>query len=228
MITNLPLYVYLTFFGSVILVLVQFYFASGKNMKLILALLCWGTLHSTLAVAGFYENTMSMPPRFFLLALLVPAVIISSSFSSKMKTWLVSLDLKQLTYLNVVRIPVELVLFWLFVGGYVPELMTFEGRNFDIIMGITAPLVAIAAFRGSEVKKTLLYVWNIISLILLGNIVIHAILSGPTVLQLIAFDQPNVALFYFPFLLLPAIIVPLVLIANIGSLMILSKKGDVI
>jgi hypothetical protein len=36
--------------------------------------------------------------------------------------------------------------------------------------------------------------------------------APPTALQKIAFKQPNVAIYKFPFLLLPAIIVPLVFI----------------
>jgi len=65
-----------------------------------------------------------------------------------------SLPLKNLTYLNVVRIPVEIVLFWLFLNQAVPELMTFEGRNFDIIAGITAPIVAYFGLTKSKIEPT--------------------------------------------------------------------------
>ena len=44
------------------------------------------------------------------------------------------------------RVGVEVVLFWLFIKRVVPESMTFEGRNFDIISGITAPFVAYFAY----------------------------------------------------------------------------------
>ncbi|TAH22438.1 MAG: hypothetical protein EAZ08_00730 [Cytophagales bacterium] len=58
------------------------------------------------------------------------------------------MPLKNLIYLNIVRIPVEIILFWLFVNKAIPELMTFEGRNLDIIAGITAP-TALQAYRRS-------------------------------------------------------------------------------
>ncbi|WP_233632635.1 hypothetical protein [Parapedobacter sp. ISTM3] len=58
------------------------------------------------------------------------------------KEFVDSLPIAGLTMINVVRIPVEVVLCWLFINGAVPEMMTFEGRNFDIIAGITAPLIA--------------------------------------------------------------------------------------
>ncbi len=224
MITVLHTYVYLTFFVATIYSLVVFYFASNKNAKFIIGIILWGALHSLLAYMGFYENTRTVPPRFVLLIFPVMLIIVSSIFSAKMKDWLASFNFKQLMLLHAVRIPVELVLFWLFAAGYVPELMTFEGRNFDILAGITAPMVVLIAFGNNKISKTLLWVWHVLSIILLANILVNAIFSMPTVLQQFAFDQPNIAVTKFPFLLLPVIIVPLVLISNIAGFIILKRK----
>jgi hypothetical protein len=49
------------------------------------------------------------------------------------------LDKKILTLLHIIRIPVELGLYWLFIYKAIPQLMTFEGRNFDILVGLTVP-----------------------------------------------------------------------------------------
>lgn len=217
MITDLQFYIYFTFFVATIYSLVLFYFASNKNTKFIIGVILWGTLHSLLAYVGFYENTRTIPPRFILSIFPIVVIVISSIFSSKMKDWLASFNFKQLMFLHAVRVPVELVLFWLFLAGYVPELMTFEGRNFDILAGITAPIMVLIAFRSNKINKTLLWVWHVLSIVLLANILVNAILSMPTVLQQFAFDQPNVAVTKFPFLLLPVIIVPLVLISNIAG-----------
>jgi len=224
MITDLPIYVFATFFVALVFVLTMFYYGSNKNIKLIIGLILWGSLHSIIAFTGFYENTKTIPPRLMLIVFPIVLIIISSIFSTKMKIWLSSLKLKQLMYLHAVRIPVELTLFWLFTAKYVPEIITFDGRNFDIIAGITAPLIALIAFRKNKTKKTLVWIWHIMSIILLGNIVIHALLSTPTAFQQIAFEQPNVAIYKFPFLLLPAIIVPVVLISNIAGFVILNRQ----
>lgn len=45
------------------------------------------------------------------------------------------------TILHTIRIGVEIVLYGLFFYKAVPGLMTFEGRNMDIISGLSAPLV---------------------------------------------------------------------------------------
>ena len=225
MITDLPIYVYVTFLVAILFSLVMFYFASNKSLNFIVVIVLWGILQNLLAISGFYERTLTVPPRLMLIISPMVAIVISSIFSNKMKNWLNTFNLKQLTYLHSVRILVEVVLFWLFLAVYVPKLMTFEGRNFDIWAGITAPIVAFIAFRNNKINKPLLWIWNLFSLILFLNVLVNATLSTPTVLQQFAFDQPNIAMTKFPFLLLPAIIVPLVLISNIAGFIILKRQS---
>ena len=101
--------------------------------------------------------------------------------------------------------------------------MTFEGRNFDILAGITAPIMYYLVFvKQSMSKKTLLF-WNFACLALLLNIVINAILSAPLPFQQFAFEQPNIAILYFPFNLLPSIVVPVVLFAHLVAIRRLLK-----
>ena len=128
------------------------------------------------------------------------------------------LHLDSLTLLHVVRIPVELVLFGLFSQGAVPQLMTFEGRNWDILAGLTAPIVYYLAFRKNVLGTKSLLLWNIISLASLLNIVTTALLAAPTPFQRLAFEQPNVAVLHFPFVWLPACVVPIVLLAHLAAI----------
>jgi hypothetical protein len=136
-----------------------------------------------------------------------------------------SLPLKLLTYLNVVRILVELVLYALFVFKAIPELMTFEGRNFDILAGISAPFVAYFGFTRLRIGRKALLAWNIICLGLLLNIVVNALLSAPSPVQRFAFEQPNIAILYFPFSWLPAFIVPVVLFGHLVSIRQLYRQN---
>jgi hypothetical protein len=102
--------------------------------------------------------------------------------------------------------------------------MTFEGGNFDILSGLSALLVAWFAFRGSKINRPLLIVWNLFAFGLLLNIMTNAILSLESPLQQFAFDQPNRGVLYFPFIWLPAIIVPVVFVSHVISLWQLSKR----
>jgi hypothetical protein len=96
--------------------------------------------------------------------------------------------------------------------------MTFEGTNLDIISGITAPPVYYLFFVAKKLNPRILLAWNFLCLALLLNVVITAILSAPTPFQQLAFDQPNIGIGYFPFVLLPAVLVPIVLLSHLASI----------
>jgi hypothetical protein len=136
----------------------------------------------------------------------------------KGRKWTKSLDFKTLTLVHVVRIPVELVLYWLFLHKAVPELMTFSGRNFDILAGITAPFVYYFGFLKNMIHRKGILLWNIICLLLLLNIVVNAILSAPTPFQQFAFGQPNIAILHFPYIWLPTVVVPIVLFSHLVAI----------
>ncbi len=116
-------------------------------------------------------------------------------------------------------------MYWLAAQKAVPELMTFAGRNFDIIAGISAPVIYVVCFTGSVVKnRKLLLAWNLICLGLLLNIVLNAVLSAPFAFQQFAFEQPNIAVLFFPFVWLPSFIVMVVLLSHLAAIRQLLKK----
>jgi ABC-type antimicrobial peptide transport system permease subunit len=97
----------------------------------------------------------------------------------------------------------------------------------DILSGLTAPLILWLGFRKGKTNRIILIVWNILALGLLINIVTTAILSLPFPIQQIAFEQPNRAVLYFPFIWLPTVVVPLVLFSHLISLWQLFKMKSV-
>lgn len=99
--------------------------------------------------------------------------------------------------------------------------MTFEGRNFDILSGISAPFIYYFGFIKYKLSNKILLAWNILCLGLLINIVTNAVLSLPYPFQQFAFSQPNIAILYFPFIWLPAVIVPIVLLSHLASIRVL-------
>ncbi len=196
----------------------------NKNTKIIigLTLFIWLSIQGILSYNGFYLNFKAFQPRFGL-AILPPLITIvlllirSRGFTDR-------LSIEALTYLHTVRISVELVLYWLFLSKQVPQLMTFEGRNFDIIAGISAPFIGYLCFTKEKMNRKIALIWNLVSIGLLLNIVINALFSVPTPFQEFAFDQPNIGLAYFPFIWLPAFIVPIVLFSHIVSIIKLQNE----
>lgn len=221
---NVQLYTYLIFEIVTFLTIYFFYLASNKNNFIILALLIWILFQGILSYSGFYLNTDTIPPRMMLIAIPPLLAILISFFSKKALSFYDLFNLKLLTLLHIIRIPVELVLYWLFLAGSVPELMTFEGRNFDIFAGITAPIIYYFAFVKKIIPNKFLLVWNIFCLALLINIVINGVLSIPSPIQQFAYDQPNIALLHFPFVWLPCCIVPIVMLSHVISIKKLLTK----
>lgn len=215
---SVPLYIPAVFAATTFLTLYFLYRAAGKSKMVITISLIWLALQAGIALTGFYLNTDTMPPRI-IVAIGIPLItvlllVVTKKGSRMTASW----DLRWLTVLHIVRIPVELVLFWLFLYKKVPELMTFEGINYDILSGITAPLIVWIGFSKSNPKKWLLLAWNFICLLLLINIVVHAVLSAPLPFQQFAFDQPNIAVMYFPYVWLPAFVVPVVLLSHLVTI----------
>ncbi|EJF08291.1 MULTISPECIES: hypothetical protein [Pontibacter] len=214
---TLPLYIYGTFVPTVLAAAYIFSKASHTRW-LFYVFLGWMALTAALAWGGFFTVTDTLPPRF-LVAVLPPLLGLIAAFCSpKGRAWLDTFDLKTLTLLQVMRIPVELVLFWLFLHQLTPELMTFQGRNLDIVSGITAPLVYYLAFVRNKWRPELLIGWNIVALGLLIFTVSNGVLSAPSPFQQFAFEQPNVAVLLFPFIWLPAVVVPIAYSAHIISI----------
>ncbi|MBT9395366.1 hypothetical protein KLP40_19530 [Hymenobacter sp. NST-14] len=199
--------------------------AGARSRLLLLILLLWLPGQALLAGRGFYTVTNTLPPRFALVVgppLLLLAGVLATA---RGRRFLDALRPDRLTLLHVVRVPVELVLFGLYHYQAVPRLMTFEGRNWDILVGLTAPLVYYAAYRRRALGRAGLLFWHAAGLVLLGNIVRLGLLSAPGPFQQFAFEQPNVALARFPYVWLPAFVVPVVLLAHLAALRQLLKPA---
>ena len=149
----------------------------------------------------FDEFPLNLSP-----VLLIPfIVIIVVTFLKGTGRILSSIPAKSIVQLQVFRVFVEILLWALFIQNLLPVQMTFEGRNWDILSGVTAPLAAIFLSR----SKWGLAIWNVVCLGLLINIMSVAILSMPTPLRAFNNEPANTIVAEFPFILLPGALVPL-------------------
>ena len=211
----------IVFLITTLLFLLFFYLGTGRNKRVLFVSIFWLILMSTISLTGFFQNTNTIPPRF-LIVLIGNIAFIAFPYAS-LKT--VALDYRYAMLVHALRIPVEITLYFLFLRKQVPEIMTFNGLNFDIIIGISAILIFFLSqsFKVNLGKKTLL-IWNIIGLLFLMNIVVIAILSAPLPFQQLSFEQPNIALLSFPYILLPSFIVPFVILTHIIFIKQLTKR----
>ena len=222
MIENLPNSINVLFLATVFLTLFLFQLSNRDSKNTTLFLFVWGVFQVGVALTGFYNDAESFPPHF-LLAIVPPFLLIGIVVYGKLKLSISRFNYLPIsTLLHFLRLPVELILLYLFKYGMIPELMTFEGRNFDILAGITAPFVSWLHMKNRINNHTLLY-WNIICLILVLFVLVNGILSARLPIQLLAFDQPTIGFEFAPFVLLPSLIVPIVVYTHLVDIIKLFK-----
>lgn len=216
--TSLPWYVHGVFVLTTVVTVLVFYLAAQRNRVVLALAALIMALQAVLTAVGFYDHSEALPPRVGLMILPSMLLMLYGLFSSNGRAFVASLDLRRYTLLHVVRVPVEVTIFWLFVHGLMPESMTFEGRNWDILSGLTAPLIALIGWNDGKPRRKLLIIWHIVCLLLVLQVVGTGILSAPSPFQQLSFDQPNRAVLQWPFVWLPSVIVPIVLFGHIAAL----------
>lgn len=209
------------FLITTLLFLLFFYITTGRNKRVLFVSFSWLIFIGVLALTGFFQNTNTVPPRF--LVVLIGNIIFILLIFKLIKPQ--KFNFNYVLLIHTLRIPVEIVLYQLFLGKQVPKIMTFEGYNFDILVGTSAfVLFLLSHYSKFNIPKRVLITWNVFGLLFLLNIVIIAILSAPLPIQQFSFDQPNIAVFHFPYVFLPSFIVPLVILTHIISLKQLAQK----
>jgi len=172
------------------------------------SLIGWAVLTAALSLSGFLSDFSIFPPRMLIVLVLPLIAIIWVVRTTEITEILRHTPPESIIWLQSFRIIVEILLWRLFVDNLAPVQMTFEGRNFDIISGLTALVIAFLVSR-KKVSGHLVIAWNFICLGLLLNIVAVALLSMPTPLRVFMNEPSNTIVSRFPIIWLPAFLVPL-------------------
>ncbi len=187
-------------------------FTDSRKKKIFLgtlaALTIWTVFISVLAFIGFFSDFSSFPPRVGIVLIIPFVTILLVTFSNTTKELLRHISTTSIIKIQSFRVVVEILLWMIFLQNLLPIQMTFEGRNFDILVGLTAPIMVVLINRCSLTKKWIV-VWNIAGLMLLFNIVGVALLSLPTPFRYFMNEPANTIVATFPFVLLPGLLVPL-------------------
>lgn len=155
------------------------------------------------------------PPPFAYLVggiIILAIAIASGSYGRRLA---IGLPLWVLVGIQGFRLPLEVAMHAMYERGVMPVQMSYSGRNFDIVTGITALVVA-ALVRWGRAGRGLVLAWNILGLALLVNIMILGIISTPRI-QYFGPRATNFFVAYPPFVWLPGI---MVLAALAGHLLV--------
>ncbi|OIQ15809.1 MAG: hypothetical protein BM557_10955 [Flavobacterium sp. MedPE-SWcel] len=121
---------------------------------------------------------------------------------------------------------IEVLFYFTFTQGILPKQVTFDGYNYDVLLGISAIFMGFYAMRKNASKK-LLIVWNIIGIgivlfaafIFITSFYVPSVWGESTEFISQEFNQ-------FPFLLLPTFLMPSAIFVHILSITQLRKQSN--
>ena len=204
-------------------------FRNYSRKKVALSLLAgsslWILYLFLLTQAGVLRN-FELPPRVPLFivfpAIAILLVVVNRKFMSRS---LEKTPLHLPILLQSFRILVELLIYATFLKGIFPQRATFEGLNFDILVGISALFVGWAVSTG-KIKRKGILTWNIISMCVL-LLTIYSFISTFYFTDF-AYSKAAFKFVEFPYLLLASVLLPIAIFLHTFSIkQILSKKSAV-
>jgi hypothetical protein len=167
------------------------------------------------AASGVLRQWDATPPPLVVLVAAIVVLAGAIAFTSFGARLVRGLPVWALVAVQAFRLPLELAMHVQYERGIMPEQMSYSGRNFDIVTGATAIVVAWLAATG-RAGRGVVVGWNVLGAALLLNIVVVAILSTP-IFRYFGDDRLNVWVTNTPFVWLPAV---MVLAALAGHLLI--------
>lgn len=177
-----------------------------RNKESGTAFFLWLVVTGVLSSTARLHDFTARPPLLPVLIVLSFVVVYFGSYFSAPSKLIESPGLAWLIGLQVFRLAVEIFLDLGMRAGFVPVQMTLEGRNWDVLTGLTAlPLAWLVA--KNKAPKWLIYGWNIMGLALLLNVMTIAALSMPTPIRHFHNEPANTFVAYFPYVWLPTYLV---------------------
>lgn len=181
----------------------------------------WLALTAGAAVLGWLHFTN--PPTMPLLIGTGFALAIAIGLSGVGKRLAGQLPLAALVGFQSFRIVVELLLHRAYLDGLMPIQMSYSGRNFDIVTGITAIPLALWLVRDGRPVR-LVFLWNVMGLALLVNIMAVAMLSAPTPFRFFMNSPANVWVIFAPWVWLPTVMVMSALLGHLLTFRALAMR----
>lgn len=183
----------------------------------VIAVGLWLSVTFELARAGFFQRFDALPPRVMVAAFTALLAALLSLRSAAGRRFVEGAPLAVIAGLQVFRVPVEMALHALYTRGAIPVQMTWSGRNVDVFVGLSAPLVAYA-FHRAWIGRRAFALWHLASLAALVNIVATSAMSFPGPMRRFHEGVSAAVVATAPFIWLPALLVPFAAASHIVSL----------
>lgn len=192
--------------------------AKRLTIKSALLLVGWLTYITLVSFTGFF-TALGLPPRIPLF-LVLPAFAFFVYFfnNNKAQLLIANTPVHWPLYFQSFRIMVELLIWGSYLNGILPREATFEGYNFDVLMGLTAVPIGYLARNGIRKTKPILVLWNIVGLFTLA-VVVFILVSQAYFYNKWGLTESFVSKGFgtFPYTLLAGFLMPLAVFMHILS-----------
>jgi hypothetical protein len=190
---------------------------AARRASLAAGLIVWLGATAALAQSGVLADWSALPPRWPLLPLTALVTFVLLSRTPTFRRVLAEVPPWQPVVLQTFRVGVELAFSRLHAEGIAPIQITFEGRNFDALVGLTAPVVA-AGIAAGWVGPRLTIAWNLFGLAMLVNAIGTVATSTPGPLHLDWPGEPFTAVAAWPVVWIPALLAPAAIFLHVVSI----------
>lgn len=206
----LPNYVNYTLLACLVIAMVLSFFSSNKKALNVGIMAIWVGGLALLGISGLLPTKSSMVPWlvfFTPIVLLYVATIIPGA-----RNYMRGIKDEQLHHLHLWRVPFAFVLLWFYQAQITPLGLTFEGYNYDIIIGLTAPVIGSLAFSQKMLTKEIVLGWN-------GLGIVFLLISTGLIFMELTVNQKALLLFNdLPYLAIFGFLLPLSLFAHVLSI----------
>lgn len=182
-----------------------------------IGMLAWLGVTAMLAQSGVLSAWTAFPPRWPLLPLTALTTLLLLSLTPTFRRLLAEIPPWQPVALQAFRIGVELAYWRLHAEGAAPIQVTFEGRNLDGLVGLTAPALAVGIASGWLGPRSTI-AWNLFGLAMLFNAIATVATSTPGPLHLNWSGEPFTAIACWPVVWFPALLAPIGIFLHIVSI----------
>ena len=182
-----------------------------------IGLCLWLGAAAALAQSGVLAVWTAFPPRWPLLPMTSLGTLVLLGLTPAFRRLLAEIPPWQPVALQAFRIGVELAFWRLHAEGGAPVQVTFEGRNFDAFVGLTAPLVA-AGIAFGKLGPRMTIAWNLFGLAMLLNAIWTVATSTPGPLHLNRTGEPFTAIATWPVIWIPALLAPIGIFLHVISI----------
>lgn len=188
-------------------------------------LIGWFAVALALALVGTYEGVRDRPPTIqfgILTPLVIAALLIWRSdtvariIDAVPQHWLIGVQVTR---------ALGGVFLLLYAEGLMPGVFAIPAGVGDLATALLAPIAAYAAARDPHGNAGAVLAWNALGITDFVVAVATGFATGPSPLQLAAFDNPNTLIAAFPLVLIPVYLVPLWTILHIASLVKLRRTA---